>query len=162
DPSYNVANGGDGVVIQDSYENQVGTFGADVIAGNKGRGVYVTGSASQFNEINYNYIGTDPTATVQQGNGSDGIRVSEGAYFNFFVSNVIANNSGRGVVIGANLADNAASNDVAFNRIFNNAHLGIDLGNDGVTPNLPGSPQAGPNRLVNFPVITSAVSAGNT
>src|SRR5262249_29046931 len=53
-------------------------------------------------------------------------------------------------------------NYISQNRIFNNSRLGIDLGNDGVTLNWPFSPEPGPNDLVNFPIITSATSAGNT
>jgi hypothetical protein len=44
--------------------------------------------------------------------------------------------------------------DVGANAIFNNLGLGIDLGNDGVTPNDPGDL----DQTQNFPVLTSASS----
>ena len=46
------------------------------------------------------------------------------------------------------------------NDIYSNGGLGIDLGNDGVTPNHTGD-VAGPNDLQNFPVLTSAVEYNN-
>ena len=53
-------------------------------------------------------------------------------------------------------------NMIRLNSIFSNAGLGIDLGGNGVTPNSAGGPHSGPNDLQNFPVITSAMSAGGT
>src|SRR5262249_31419170 len=76
--------------------------------------------------------------------------------------NTIAYNAGHGVVVGNGLNDSAVRDQVTGNRIFGNQRIGIDLGNDGVTPNLAGSPQPGVNHLGNFPVITSARAAGNT
>jgi hypothetical protein len=46
------------------------------------------------------------------------------------------------------------------NSIHDNAGPGIDLGNDGPTPNDPGDNDTGPNLLQNFPVITDAATAG--
>src|SRR5262249_51385589 len=48
------------------------------------------------------------------------------------------------------------------NSIHDNGGLGIDLGNDGVTPNDDRDPDEGANHLQNFPVITSAVTSGST
>jgi hypothetical protein len=169
DPSIRVANGGDGLVLEGSASNQVGSFffgAANVIAGNSGRGVLVTGTGSVGNVLSGNFIGTDATGTVRQGNASDGVRVSEGAFRNLIGGDghgsTIAYNSGHGVVVGNGLNDSAVRDQVTGNRIFGNQRIGIDLGNDGVTPNLAGSPQPGANHLVNFPVITSARAAGNT
>ena len=48
------------------------------------------------------------------------------------------------------------------NSIFSNGGLGIDLAVDGVTANDLGDGDTGPNGLLNFPVITSAVESGGT
>ena len=48
-------------------------------------------------------------------------------------------------------------NFIKGNSIYSNGKLGIDLGNDGVTPNDPGDTDTGPNTLLNFPEIVSAV-----
>jgi hypothetical protein len=50
-------------------------------------------------------------------------------------------------------------NRILYNSIHSNAELGIQLGADGVTPNDPPAnmdSDTGPNRLQNFPVLTSA------
>jgi thiol-disulfide isomerase/thioredoxin len=52
-------------------------------------------------------------------------------------------------------------NTISANRIWGNGGLGIDLNNDGVTPNTPGIHVPGPNFLQNFPVLTSVVAAGS-
>jgi thiol-disulfide isomerase/thioredoxin len=56
--------------------------------------------------------------------------------------------------------DNVHS-DIRYNSISGNAHLGIDLGNDGVTANTPGVHPSGPNLWQNYPVLTSVVAAGS-
>jgi hypothetical protein len=66
--------------------------------------------------------------------------------------NIIAfSSTGPGVV----MYDAATTNNaIRGNSIFSNGALGIDLNNDGVTPNHNGF-LAGPNNLQNFPVITN-------
>jgi hypothetical protein len=80
-------------------------------------------------------------------------------------NNVIAYNGGDGVAVwedGIN-NHNADDNTIAANSIYDNTGLGIDLINDGVTPNDATDPDKGPNEELNFPVITSAILvAGQT
>jgi hypothetical protein len=57
------------------------------------------------------------------------------------------------------IGDAATGNRISRNSIFGNGSpggLGIALNNDGVTANDNQDPDTGPNRLQNFPVITSA------
>ena len=74
--------------------------------------------------------------------------------------NTIAYNKLAGVAVVD--AFNGPTTGVAIlsNSIYANQGLGIDLGDDGVTPNHPGGPIPGPNNYQNFPVLTSAVSTG--
>ncbi len=79
--------------------------------------------------------------------------------------NIIAYNGWDGVSVWEDGVDaaNADGNHITMNAIFNNDSLGIDLQNDGVTPNDAGDLDTGPNEEVNFPVIDSAVySSGST
>jgi thiol-disulfide isomerase/thioredoxin len=50
-------------------------------------------------------------------------------------------------------------NTILSNSIWGNGGLGIDLGNDGVTTNTPGTRTSGPNLLQNSPVLTSVTAA---
>jgi hypothetical protein len=70
--------------------------------------------------------------------------------------NVISDNGGTGVSI---FGTAATGNSVLRDSIFGNGSpggLGIALNNDGVTANENKDPDTGPNKLQNFPVITSA------
>ncbi len=86
-------------------------------------------------------------------------------------ANIIANN-GTGVIVldyPAGTSHHSYNVQITYNRIYNNDLLGIDLSAnsstltpDGVTPNDPNDPDAGPNGFQNFPVIDSAyVKQGN-
>ena len=83
-----------------------------------------------------NYIGTDKTGALRLGNGNAGVNIFNGASNNTIGGttaggNVIAFNSLQGVVVtGA-----TSTGNIRGNAIFSNAGLGIDLGDDGVTPN---------------------------
>src|SRR6516225_8942754 len=86
-------------------------------------------------------IQTDPTGTVARPNGV-GVEVAGGAHDNTVggtaagAGNVISDNTGAGVVIGGSITDIATvGNTIRGNSIYKNSGLGIDLGNDGVTPN---------------------------
>jgi CSLREA domain-containing protein len=72
--------------------------------------------------------------------------------------NVIARNGTLPMPTGIVIANFASSITVTRNSIYDNDGLGIDLGlEDGVTENDDGDADTGPNGLLNFPVITSAM-----
>ena len=154
-----------GVLISQATGNIVGTNGdgisddleSNLISGSRGNGAEIAGSSSTGNRIAGNRIGTDITGTLPVPNES-GVVVSGGASNNVTEGNIIAFNSLVGVAI---LGNSSVGNRISRNSIFANGNLGgIDLVGDGVTLNDPGDAVAGPNDLLNFPVLTSAQLAG--
>ena len=129
----------------------------NVISGNKLFGVLITDTGTTANLIEGNSIGTAKDGTSPLGNTSAGVRIdADGNFVGGTASgagNTIAFNGGAGVVV-------LGSGDAVHgNSIYSNAALGIDLGDDGVTPNDAGDSDDGGNRLQNFPVLTSASSS---
>jgi len=77
--------------------------------------------------------------------------------------NIIAFNTKAGVALQAFTSKVSRQNSILYNSIFSNGTLGIDLGDDGITPNDTGDGDSGLfNDLQNFPVITSAQFGAGT
>ncbi len=128
-----------------------------------GAGIQITNSGG--NIILGNYIGVDATGVSPEGNGGDGIQISNGASNNKIggtntgEGNVISGNKGAGISI---LSNAASGNLISSNSIYSNGGLGIDLGGNGVTSNDTGDPDTGPNNLQNFPVLASVISSNGS
>lgn len=132
------ANSGDGLAIHaTSFGNTIGgttPTQRNVISGNTGNGISVTGSRD--NQIIGNYIGTDATGKLDRGNGLNGILLTKDAASNTIggnttpFRNVISGNNGNGIL----LSDGATDNTVAGNYVGIDASGGQALGNtlDGV------------------------------
>ncbi len=145
------------------------TAGArNVISGNGSYGILIGGSSSGYVVVEGNFIGTDVSGTAPIPNTGDGILYEDSGAGNTGMiggtaagsANVIAFNTGNGVNLkmgsGTPLGD-----AILGNSIHDNGKLGIDLNNDGVTPNNSGP--TGPNHLQNYPVLSSvATGAGFT
>ncbi|HYP25194.1 MAG TPA: CSLREA domain-containing protein [Blastocatellia bacterium] len=133
-------------------------------------------SANGGNVIQGNNLGTDPTGTVDYGgsigNDSSHGLVIEGSSANLVGGpdrgdgNIIAFNTSAGVLI---TGGGSVGNAILSNSIHSNGGLGIDLSEtasggppDGVTPNEGCDGDEGPNRLQNFPELTSARTNGVT
>ena len=156
-----------GVFVFVSSNNTIGgttPAARNVVSGNGVNGVDIRneqGSAATGNQIIGNYIGTGATGTKAIGNVVNGVQISQSnntvGGTALGAGNVIANNGDNGVsVVGANSGGNA----VFGNSIYGNAGLGIDLGDDGVTPNDDAAlldADGGPNRRQNFPELINAV-----
>ena len=121
------------------------------------------------NIIQGNFIGTDVSGKASLRNGdNNGINVN-GANNNFIggpgpgEGNVIAFNR-----IGVDVLNGSTGVAILSNSIFGNFDpnipaqhpLGIDLGDDGVTPNDGDDSDTGANNLQNFPLLGFAVSDG--
>ncbi len=74
--------------------------------------------------------------------------------------NEISHNTGNGV----NIIGSSIGVDLSANSIFSNGGIGVDLNNDGTSPNDTDDLDNGPNDLQNYPVITQAYecSSGET
>jgi hypothetical protein len=167
-----LGNGGDGIEINGVINTIGGTTpgSGNVISVNAGRGINVATGDGSF--VRGNLIGTDVTGTAPLGNKGPGVEI---AASNVMVGgttagsgNVIAFN-GANDGIGGGVLVYGAGNTIRRNSIFANTSLpgghglGIDLGGDGVTPNDPCDVDTGPNKLQNFPIITSvAYGASST
>jgi CSLREA domain-containing protein len=129
----------------------------NLISGN-GQGVAFTYSGASGNLVQGNLIGTQADGTSGLGNGQ-GVGF-EGSPSNTVggtdpaASNAIAfNDVGIGIV-----GDGAVENSLLGNEIFSNSSLGIDLGEDGVTPNDAQDADTGPNNRQNFPNLAALTS----
>jgi hypothetical protein len=158
----------DGVYIgEGAHDNVVDN---NLISGNDFDGVGIVGFASiqiftYGNILHNNIIGLDINM-IPLPNTMDGVNIgeygtwaSEGyATDNIIDSNTIAHNGGNGVTVWEHISsiNNADRNLITRNSMFNNVNLGIDLGDNGVTFNDAGDPDAGANEELNFPVIAGA------
>jgi hypothetical protein len=180
-------NGWSGVFIGDNgsdFNEVIGNLigldsGGESCLGNGTNGVYVENCPSN-SQIDGNWIGCNVygvwlqtcVANTQIRDNTIGVSVSGAAAvgndFGIHVNgdawdtliggpgngNEIANSTWAGIVV----QDSAVNATISQNSIHDNGDLGIDLGNDGPTPNDAGDGDGGPNNLVNFPELTSAVN----
>jgi hypothetical protein len=172
-----LGNDHDGVYIgEGAHDNIVDN---NLISGNDFEGVCIIGYAEAVppiytyaNTVANNIIGLD-VSLVPLPNTRDGVSIGvygtwyQGGFAtdNIIAMNTIAHNGRNGVLVWESDSNtiNADRNAITQNSIYNNNLLGIDLDDDGVTPNDGGDPDYRANEDLNFPVITSAVySNGQT
>ncbi|MBI4751827.1 MAG: VCBS repeat-containing protein [Acidobacteria bacterium] len=131
----------------------------NVISSSGFEGIQIT-QTNGPHTVQGNLIGRNAANTAPLGNGTGiGIGVPAFPANNTLVGgtgagegNIIAHSAGVGIRI-----EGGTMNRSLGNTIFGSGSLGIDLapvGGNGVTPNDTGDPDAGPNNLQNFPVIT--------
>jgi hypothetical protein len=158
-----LGNGANGIMVlaDASYTTIGGTVSGagNVISANGTTGIDVAGSHTL---IRGNFIGTRADGSGSLGNAQEGIYVSGYSTGNVIggasgtTKNRIAHNGFSGIVIDT-LGNGRTT--IRHNLIYANGGLGIDLDNDGVTPNDALDGDSGPNWLQNYPVIPSAISA---
>jgi parallel beta-helix repeat protein len=130
----------------------------NLISGNTGNGVKLRDEVQTGARVLGNWIGTDRTGVSRLGNGRSGIRSvqSEALIGGDEISNTantIRYNGGDGVVVAS-----GSGNRIQNNTISDNGGLGIDLNDDGVSPNDAGDVDGGANGTQNRPVITVATA----
>ena len=127
-----------------------GTFGIRTASG-------VT--SANGNTIQNNLIGTAVDGVSALPNNQSGIVLESSN--NKILNNTIANSAIKGIVI----LSAASGNTIRSNSIYANgttaAHLGIDLGDDGVTANDTGDGDLANNHQ-NYPILTAASASGIT
>jgi uncharacterized repeat protein (TIGR01451 family) len=130
----------------------------------KSAGIFIEGDSNN-NTIIGNLIGTDTSSLagipnrygiyMQDSTGNSPKNNSIGTNLSV---NAISFNQNAGVAI-ASTAAAATGNSIRFNTMVNDG-VTIDLGDNGATANDAQDPDAGPNELQNYPVITSATVSG--
>ena len=121
-------------------------------------GILITG---KLNGIGNSYIGVLQGAENAAGFGNvTGVLITGssnnlGGIDKIDYANIIAHNTKTGIAV----TDSGKDNIYAFNKIYKNSALGIDLHNDGVTENgqCAGGVN-GPNRCLKFPVVSKTYS----
>jgi len=135
--------------IEDNIVENNGGFWDATVNYDSGIGLcYANDNTIRNNVIKNNYDTSGPVYGIALDGGSSG--------------NLIENNEIFGNGVGINVVNsNSKNNTFSKNSIYNNYGLGIDLGNDGVTPNdgVLNSDKA--NYGVDYPLITTAKLIGN-
>lgn len=131
---------------------------SNIISGNLQQGIYINITGCDSTLITKNKIGVDINNNPL-GNGSDGIRISQGPKHSIIGgteadANIIAYNGGNGVYI---MFQNDLYHLISYNSIYNNNGLGIDLFPPGVNANDAGDLDSGPNNAMNYPEIDTVV-----
>jgi CSLREA domain-containing protein len=140
----------------------------NVISGNDAAGIVLQGKLTTGTRITGNIIGLDANNEEDlpndQGIIVGGRTADVAAGKTVIQNNVIAGNRSQGVLITAGSTGNRIGGTKADeeNLIHGNGGLGIDLGDDGVTPNDGRKDKdSGSNDLQNYPEITFATSNGS-
>ncbi|MGH3087081.1 MAG: Ig-like domain-containing protein, partial [Rubrobacteraceae bacterium] len=150
-----------GIRLFDSYNSTIGGVDAaarNVVSGNTSTGIHSSNECltSSGDTLQGNYVGTNAAGTDALGNEGHGMLIegcgnriggtASGA------DNLIAHNGGDGI----SMSGTPFGNSILSNSIHSNGGLGIDLGDDGVTPNDP-LDRNQPKQ--NYPTLASAFSS---
>jgi len=126
------------VINAGSYSNVIGgttVAERNVIAGNAGWGVRITGSGSDSNQVLGNYIGVDVSGNVALTNGDYGVRIENSAQHNQIgPNNIIAHFTSEGI---SNIGTNTDYNTFTQNSIYGNGSMNIAVGsgaNEDIAP----------------------------
>ncbi len=126
----NVAGNNYGIFIVNASGN---TIGGDAIPGSSGGTVYgnvisnsvndgILMTGSSYNMVLSNFIGTDASGTVADPNGSNGIHITGGSYYNSIgynnSGNLISGNNGNGIQIDSSSYENGVFGNVIGCNVY--------------------------------------------
>lgn len=173
-----LSNASDGITISGAISNLIGgnlTAARNVISGNNGRGIIISGSGSRNNLVQGNYIGTDVTGTAKLPNRFSGVEMFnvrsntiggvEAAARNLISGNLLSgvsitdSNSTGNLVLG-----NFIGTDASGSNTLGNSRSGVFI--SGVISNTVGGLEAGARNVIsgnneNGILITDARARGN-
>lgn len=146
--------------------HQIGGAGAgegNVVSGNTGYGIRVTGSG---HTLTGNRIGVAADGASALGNGGQGITFNSSDSNPVFIGgttpgagNIIAHNGSQGV---RNDWSTRRRVSILGNSIYANGSAGIQLGFTSPRPNDTNDVDSGPNDGQNYPVVTAALAGAGT
>lgn len=131
-----------GVALLEGVDNLIGgptASARNLISGNGANGVELF-SASEGNQIQGNYIGTNPVGRTSIPNGGIGVFIADGSQMNLVggttpgARNLISGNTLSGVRISGESVTDPLSRPTAFNGVQGN-FIGTDYSGDRVLPN---------------------------
>ena len=135
-------NSGPGVLITGGATNNTigGTVAGtgNLISGNTGDGIEISGTGTTGNVVAGNLIGTDVTGTMAVRNGNIGVEIDSAASGNTIggtasgAGNVIAFNASSGVVVGVGATDPSTGNAIVNDSIHSNTGAGVDNDSSGL------------------------------
>ncbi len=130
DGTSTAGNKGDGVKVSNASNT---TVKSNVLSGNEGAGVMVTGRDATGVTIEDNKIGTGENGTGAAGNKGDGVCI-DGASNTTLKSNVLSGNEGSGIMVmgdgsGNKFTDNTIGTDASGNEPMGNGKYGIHVEN---------------------------------
>ncbi len=134
--AFDLGNSGSGVVIQDSMQSIVGgsAVGAgNLISGNDGDGLVITGEFATDNRVVDNFIGTDASGAASIGNDGNGVRITDGARLNVIGGTTPNATAFTGKPADGNVISGSGANGVlitngAGNNLLSGNYIGTDLG----------------------------------
>jgi hypothetical protein len=174
-----LGNDHDGVSLSEGTHNN--TIRGNLISGNDYDGVGINGYnnvayqmppiQTYANIVDSNIIGLT-IARAFLPNSRRGVAIGQYGPLNWGCAdrnrigpnNIVAGNGQDAVTVWEDPVNltNADQNRITQNSIYENGQLGIDLVDNGVTPNDLGDLDSGPNQELNFPSITSAIFNSGT
>ena len=99
--SYAVSNAAGGVILTGAaHHNLIGgdtASGRNIISGNLGAGLWITGAGAANNTVQGNFIGLNSAGTAAVANSIAGIRVENAATSNQITGNVVSGNASDGI-----------------------------------------------------------------